>query len=142
MRMIRLPLLLPLLLVAALSDVAWADRGRGGHHLQPRHHVQKPHSVHGHRFHAHRFHAHPHPFHHRHHARVPVFIAAPLAWHYPPPPRYYPPVVAVPAAPPVYIEKAAASEPAYWHHCEDPEGYYPYVKECPGGWQRVPPTPE
>ncbi|MCK9608465.1 MAG: hypothetical protein M0R33_18655 [Methylomonas sp.] len=36
-------------------------------------------------------------------------------------------------------KSAAANQqnPAnYWHYCPNPEGYYPYVKECPGGcWQ-------
>jgi hypothetical protein len=30
---------------------------------------------------------------------------------------------------------------AYWYHCGKPEGYYPYVKTCPGGWQKVPAQP-
>jgi hypothetical protein len=31
---------------------------------------------------------------------------------------------------------------SYWHFCRNPEGYYPYVKECPGGWMKVaPPKP-
>jgi hypothetical protein len=29
----------------------------------------------------------------------------------------------------------------YWAYCQDPEGYYPYVQECPGGWIPVVPTP-
>jgi hypothetical protein len=29
----------------------------------------------------------------------------------------------------------------YWAYCQDPEGYYPYVQECPGGWVPVVPTP-
>jgi hypothetical protein len=61
---------------------------------------------------------------------------------------YYssPPVVTVPESPPVYIQQQDP-EPdqqdasAYWHYCTNPEGYYPYVKECPGGWQLVEPTP-
>jgi hypothetical protein len=61
--------------------------------------------------------------------------------YYPP----YPPTVVYRAAPePVYIEQG--SEPAapaqnYWYYCADARGYYPYVKECPGGWQRVSPQP-
>ncbi len=61
---------------------------------------------------------------------------------------YYsaPPVVAVPTSPPVYIQQQPAvnqqqDAAAYWHYCHNPEGYYPYVKECPGGWQLVEPTP-
>jgi len=27
----------------------------------------------------------------------------------------------------------------YWYYCEDPAGYYPYVQQCNGPWQPVPP---
>ena len=59
----------------------------------------------------------------------------------------YPPVVTGPVAPPVYIQQSAPAPvvqqyPAgYWYHCSNPEGYYPYVKACPNGWQQVEPTP-
>lgn len=60
----------------------------------------------------------------------------------------YPPVITtVPAAPPVYIQQVVPQtvpqqpQANYWHYCRNPEGYYPYVKECPGGWQQVSPTP-
>jgi hypothetical protein len=29
----------------------------------------------------------------------------------------------------------------YWHYCRNPEGYYPYVKNCPNGWLQVAPQP-
>ncbi|TPQ27586.1 hypothetical protein [Methylomonas koyamae] len=63
------------------------------------------------------------------------------------PPAYYPPaVVTVPSSPPVYIQQQPAPSnqadtSGYWHYCGNPEGYYPYVQECPGGWQLVEPTP-
>lgn len=83
--------------------------------------------------------------HNRGHARVGVFIGAPLwPWYYPSPYYYYPPVITVPAPPPpVYIEqpKPPAATQNYWYYCTNPEGYYPYVKECPGGWQTVEPRP-
>lgn len=62
-------------------------------------------------------------------------------WHWPPPYYYYPPpvVVAPPAAPPVYVERERDEN--FWYYCEQERGYYPYVKQCPGGWKRVPPTP-
>lgn len=41
------------------------------------------------------------------------------------------------AQPPVYSEP----DQFYWYYCQDPQGYYPYVKSCPGGWTRVVPTP-
>jgi hypothetical protein len=73
-------------------------------------------------------------------------------WYYPgpyyyPPYNYpYPPVVTVPATPPVYIERSQGAEPAppasaSWYYCANPQGYYPYVENCPGGWQAVAPRP-
>ncbi len=58
----------------------------------------------------------------------------------------YPPVVVRPSPPPVYIEQsqpAAAPAPAqsYWYYCAASRSYYPYVSECPAGWQRVPAQP-
>jgi hypothetical protein len=65
---------------------------------------------------------------------------------YPAYPAYaYPPVV-VQSAPPVYVEQGAAQAapapaPADWYYCAASNSYYPYVSECPGGWQRVPARP-
>jgi hypothetical protein len=81
---------------------------------------------------------------------VGVFFGGPIyapwaPWYYPAPhPYYYPPAVAaVPASPPVYIERgetqAAPEVQNYWYYCPDEKTYYPYVKQCPGGWQRVVP---
>ncbi|HWA90138.1 MAG TPA: hypothetical protein VG889_08905 [Rhizomicrobium sp.] len=28
-----------------------------------------------------------------------------------------------------------------WYHCRSPEGYYPYVKTCKGGWEEEPAQP-
>jgi hypothetical protein len=74
-----------------------------------------------------------------------VFIGVPL-WrplYYPVPYYYYPPAAVAPASPPAYIEQdnAQAAESNYWYYCTNPEGYYPYVKQCPGGWQKVVPQP-
>jgi hypothetical protein len=83
---------------------------------------------------------------------VGVYVGGPVwgpMWY--PPPYYYPPQVVVvpPPQPTVYIEQqeAAPAEPAsggqqYWYFCNSAKGYYPYVKECPGGWQKVLPQPE
>jgi len=82
-----------------------------------------------------------------------VFVGGPLYWgpgywgpayYYPPPYYYYPPPAYYPpASPPVYVERedAPASAQGWWYYCEQSRGYYPYVKECPGGWKRVPPAP-
>jgi hypothetical protein len=29
-----------------------------------------------------------------------------------------------------------------WYYCANPEGYYPYVRDCEGPWQAVPVTPD
>lgn len=29
----------------------------------------------------------------------------------------------------------------WWYLCSSPRGAYPYVRECPGGWERVPAVP-
>ncbi len=35
----------------------------------------------------------------------------------------------------------SASSGQYWYFCPSSNGYYPYVKECPQGWQQVPAQP-
>ena len=68
---------------------------------------------------------------------------------------YYGPattVIAALAPAPVYVEQGGTASisgvstggPAsdgYWYYCSNPDGYYPYVKLCASGWQRVPPQP-
>lgn len=49
-----------------------------------------------------------------------------------------------PAPPPAREAAAAAAPPAgtqWWYLCSSPRGAYPYVRECPGGWERVPAVP-
>ena len=79
----------------------------------------------------------------RGHVSIGVGIGAPWPLYYPPPYYYYPPVVAVPAAPPVYIERSAGEDlgTADWYYCDARKAYYPYVKDCPAGWRRVPSQP-
>ena len=63
-------------------------------------------------------------------------------WYWPGPYYYPPTTVVVPAQPVQYIEKGSApAAESWWYYCDDAKGYYPYVKECPSGWQRVSPTP-
>jgi len=94
--------------------------------------------------------------------RVGLYVGVPLVGfgyraYYPPPyyyppyyyyPSYYPAPVVVQQQPTVYVEQnpqptPAAQPPAdaYWYYCADSGAYYPYVKECPAGWQRVVPQP-
>jgi hypothetical protein len=75
----------------------------------------------------------------------------PYPYYYPPPPYYYPPYYPAPVVlqrpPVVYIESSPQATPSvpaassYWYYCADSNAYYPYVKECAVGWQRVPPRP-
>ena len=73
---------------------------------------------------------------------VPLY---PPAYYYPPPVYYAPPVVVAPAHQPVYIEQAQPQNSAegdnWWYYCPDSRTYYPYVRDCRSGWQRVPPRP-
>ena len=70
-------------------------------------------------------------------------------WGYPDYPYYpyypyytYPYYLAPPAvAPPQSYEYIQPEEPSYWYFCQDPNGYYPYVKRCPKGWLKVVPSP-
>ncbi len=73
----------------------------------------------------------------------PGFYPAPYyAPYYYPPPFYYPPTVVVPPAPQRYIERDEETDAQnYWYYCAASKAYYPYVKQCPGGWQRVNPQP-
>ena len=92
----------------------------------------------------------------RSHLRFGLFVGVPLVgWHsYAPPPYYYyppyyPRTIVVPAQPTTYIEQdsqpavqPSAPAPGSWYYCANARAYYPYVKECPGGWQRVAPQPQ
>ncbi len=65
----------------------------------------------------------------------------PPAYVYPPPyaPAYPGPIVTEPQS---YIQEMPVQQaPAssYWYYCEGAKAYYPYVKECPGGWLTVVP---
>lgn len=121
---------LMLLAGVTISGSAMADRGYGGH------------GGHGGHFGVGLYFGVPYPY---------SYYPYPYPYAYPY--GYYPPVVVTPAQPPVYVEQGAAppssssqqapivSDNYYWYHCDNPNGYYPYIKECPGGWQKVTPTP-
>ncbi|WP_233870390.1 hypothetical protein [Paraburkholderia adhaesiva] len=99
-------------------------------------------------------------FHHGHGCCVSfggVFFGPSFVWGYPWPWYGYPvagwPVVvgASEQEPVQYVEReplepqqsggGGVPEPGYWYYCAMPEGYYPNVRSCPGGWERVPPRP-
>lgn len=84
---------------------------------------------------------------------APIVIGAP--YYYPPyyypyypsypyPYRYGPPVVREY----IYEQPAQRQAPTVvapqtptWYYCRESKAYYPYVNECPGGWDSVPAKP-
>jgi len=88
---------------------------------------------------------------HRHGPRVSIGFGFGYPYPYYYPPYYYPPYYPAPVVmqppPTVYVEPgpqaapSAASPGSYWYYCSESKAYYPYVKECAVGWQRVAPQP-
>jgi hypothetical protein len=90
--------------------------------------------------------------HHGHHGRTRVFIGGSY-WVGPPPfwgpapwyPRYYYGGPVYYGPPPAFVQPSVGyiqrghEESDYWYYCDNPQGYYPYVKSCPGGWMKVVP---
>ncbi len=76
-----------------------------------------------------------------------IHLGAPWYPYWHPWPYYYQPapIVVQRAEPPVYVERDeppdAAAPQSWWYYCEQSKTYYPYVKSCPAGWQKVAPTP-
>ncbi|MBS1188612.1 MAG: hypothetical protein H6R10_404 [Rhodocyclaceae bacterium] len=65
-------------------------------------------------------------------------------------PRYAVPYEAQPVYPPqpTYVEPPPGPAPvpapaasATWYYCPSAQAYYPYLRDCPGGWQVVPANP-
>jgi hypothetical protein len=67
-------------------------------------------------------------------------------WAYPYPypyPYYAPPPLVVQTAPAPAVAPANGAPPGQnWYYCNNPQGYYPYVRACNGGWQTVPAGPD
>jgi hypothetical protein len=66
------------------------------------------------------------------------WVVGPGWWYYDAPVYPYPdPEVVV-------VDQPAPPGPPpaqYWYYCRNPNGYYPYVPQCPGGWESVPASP-
>jgi len=72
------------------------------------------------------------------------------AYGYPAPAYGYPPAAVGAYSSPAYVEQGVAQgapAPAQaqaqgdWYYCAASRTYYPYVGECPAGWQRMPAQP-
>jgi len=100
-------------------------------------------------------------------ARVGIYLGAPIGFnygyypysyygpayygipnYYPTAPVYYPPIQSVPTytqqsespqiSPQVAPKNSSQDvQGSWWYFCVDAKAYYPYVKQCPGGWLRV-----
>ncbi len=82
--------------------------------------------------------------------RAGIYLGVPLyGLGYYSAPYYSYPAYAYPAAAVAYsgayveqvYAQAAPAPQQDWYYCAGSNGYYPYVRECPGGWQRVPAQP-
>ena len=74
----------------------------------------------------------------RHHHRRPNFYWG-GSFVIPFPYGYYPrPPVVIQQQPPVYVQPEQQEED-YWYYCPDPQGYYPYIRDCASGWMKVVP---
>lgn len=120
--------LLALLILGGVAGLAQAQPGRHG-------------GFHGHHGH---FHGHSH---------VGIWVGAPLWYGYGPgwygAPWYGDPWYGYPypygrtlivQPPPVYIEQGGEPTAQMWYYCRNPQGYYPYVKNCSTAWRAVLPT--
>jgi hypothetical protein len=61
----------------------------------------------------------------------------PYAYPYP---YTYPSQIYVQPSQPLTVQPP--SSPPVWYYCDNPQGYYPYVQQCPGGWRTVAPSPQ
>jgi hypothetical protein len=146
LRFTALAAALALGIVVTISPPASADRGGGGH------------GYYGHRSYGHGYYGRGYYGGRAYYPRFGFYFGSaypyyPFGYPYPywgPAYPYYPPaVVAVPSSPPVYIEKGGSGNDAaaqndtqaYWYFCAGSNAYYPYVKQCPGGWERQVPMP-
>ncbi len=84
--------------------------------------------------------------------QVGIAIGVPGFWYGPPyyypPPFAYPPAIVVvprqtyvPPPPQPMVPPVSPPAVATWYYCPESKAYYPYVAECPGGWQSVPAQP-
>lgn len=139
------------------------DFGRGGHVVPPRHDVARDrHLWRGdawrggrHEFRGHRFTPWHRPWfandwhrwrgghwqHGWHHGHIGWWWVVAGSWYlyaapvYPYPDPWGPEVVFADTVP------LDAADNGYWYYCTSAQAYYPYVKQCPEGWQQVPATP-
>ena len=50
---------------------------------------------------------------------------------------YFEQPIVIQQQPPAYYQQTQPAQQYYWYFCPASNTYYPYVKECPKGWQKV-----
>jgi len=122
-----------MLFASAIPGHTWGGGGHGG----------RGHGFHGgHGFGRHGFHG-GHGF-----GRVGVTIGIGPYWGLYGYPYAYPYAYPYTYPPQVYVQPSQQlsiqppSSPPAWYYCDNPQGYYPYVQQCPGGWRTVAPSPQ
>jgi hypothetical protein len=75
---------------------------------------------------------------------APAYAYPAPAYAYPAPSYSYPAPAMAPAVPYAQqtMPQAAPAPQQDWFYCPSSSAYYPYVRECPGGWQRVAAQPQ
>jgi len=68
---------------------------------------------------------------------APLYVPPPVV--YAPPPVVVQPGYVAPPAPAAVMP--AQPNPANWYYCSNPQGYYPYIRQCSGQWMTVPANP-
>lgn len=121
------------LLLIAISCSAWADRAFPHHHSGVSVGVYiNPFPVISGRYYygAPYYPYYPYSYVYR---REPDIIAAPSITYIAPAPVIY----SEPTESSTWTTNAPANN-GDWLYCHQPDGFYPAIKSCPGGWQRVP----
>ncbi len=54
---------------------------------------------------------------------------------------YYPYAPAYSPSPRVIVRERETAKDAWYYYCREYDAYYPYVRRCPGGWEKVPAVP-
>jgi hypothetical protein len=54
---------------------------------------------------------------------------------------YAPPIVIQPEPQVSGPQPSSPATSTYWYYCVDAKAYYPYTRQCPGGWLQVVPSP-
>ena len=129
--------------VSTIAEAQRAGRHHGGHHRGHHHHGHShSHFGLGFVFGAPLWYGYGYGY------GAPVYPAyAPYA--YAPYPAYVPHPAYTPyyaGQAPVYVERGdVAVVPReggpVWYYCRDTDLYYPYARQCPGSWERVPAQP-